>query len=466
MVEKELFDSSLVSYAIEKAKAAGASYADAMLCEETSFGYEIVQGAMRLAYQDSDLGIRIRMLHKGYMYSLSVENPTSESIAKLFRNMQKFKKQGNVGISDERESNRMHYIVKEKVEGSAEHLKNTALEMDKDIGRTKCIKSRYSSFNYSRAHTYFENTSNSRIECTVPQIGAFVNVAVSHAGNTRQRMVQKGAADGIDSLHRLRLVEDVVNDANNMEKLLETGINVNSQIKRIVLSPEIMGIATHESIGHPFEADRIIGREAAQAGLSYLTKDNLGMKIGSGAVNLHDDPTMVNLPGYYLYDDEGVKARDRILVKNGIQVNLFHNRETASLFGLESNGSARSSSVYVEPIVRMANTYLESDRSNRFDDLLDEAKNGAYVKNFMEWNIDDTRSFGKYQGNEAYIIENGRLGKPVKNFSIETRTTDFWGAVSMVDNEFEMFPGNCGKGEPMQGVPVGMGGPSALLIFR
>lgn len=83
----------------------------------------------------------------------------------------------------------------------------------------------------------------------------------------------------------------------------------------------------------------------------------------------------------------------------------------------------------------------------------------------MEWNIDDTRSFSRYQGSEAYMIKGGRLGKPVKNYRLESKTIDFWHAVRLVDREFELFLGNCGKGEPMQGVPVTMGGASALLSF-
>ncbi len=84
----------------------------------------------------------------------------------------------------------------------------------------------------------------------------------------------------------------------------------------------------------------------------------------------------------------------------------------------------------------------------------------------MEWNIDDTRSFSRYQGNEAYLIKNGSIGAPVKNFVLEKSTLDFWHAVRLVGKEREFHVGTCGKGEPMQGVPVMMGGASALLTFR
>jgi TldD protein len=231
------------------------------------------------------------------------------------------------------------------------------------------------------------------------------------------------------------------------------------------MAPEIAGIAVHESVGHPHEADRVYGREAAQAGTSYLTPKNLGMEIGSEAITLVDDPTVRNSYGFYLYDDEGVKAEPKVLVEKGLQTGLLLNREYAKVMGTHSNGSARSDSYSNEPLIRMSNTYIRPGTAS-FEEIISEARNGVYIKNFMEWNIDDTRSFARYQGNEAYMIKNGRIDKPVKNFVIESGTIDFWHAARLMGNDLKRFVGNCGKGEPMQGVPVTMGGPTTLLSFR
>ena len=131
----------------------------------------------------------------------------------------------------------------------------------------------------------------------------------------------------------------------------------------------------------------------------------------------------------------------------------------------KSNGSSRSDSYSNEPMVRMGNSYLEKG-SATLDELFEEAGEGIYIKNFTEWNIDDTRSFSRYQGNVAYIIKNGRIDKPAKNYRLEKGTLEFWHAVRLLGNDFRLYVGTCGKGEPMQGVPVTMGGPSALLTFK
>ena len=230
----------------------------------------------------------------------------------------------------------------------------------------------------------------------------------------------------------------------------------------VVCAPEVVGIASHESVGHPYEADRIMGREAAQAGESFLTQDDIGMRIGSEAVTVVDDPTLEGSAGYYLYDDEGVQARRKMLMTNGVVTEFLHNRETAYRMGMNSNGGARAMDYESEAIVRMSNTFLLPG-DYKDEELFEGVKKGVYIKSFMEWNIDDKRMNQKYVSSEAYLVENGKITKPVKRAVLETTTKDFWSSIDAVGKTPEYFTGNCGKGEPMQGVPVWMGGPGARL---
>jgi Predicted Zn-dependent proteases and their inactivated homologs len=89
----------------------------------------------------------------------------------------------------------------------------------------------------------------------------------------------------------------------------------------------------HESIGHPNESDRVFGREAAQAGTSYINGGNLGLKVGSEAVTIIDEPQISGSNGYYKYDDEGVIGRKKTIIKKGIQNELLTNREYAAMLG-------------------------------------------------------------------------------------------------------------------------------------
>src|SRR3989344_2176554 len=108
---------------------------------------------------------------------------------------------------------------------------------------------------------------------------------------------------------------------------------------------------------------------------------------------------------YYLYDDEGVKARKKYLQKKGVITEFLQNRQTAHEFNLKSNGSARASAFDREPLIRMSNTLVEPGSFSETE-IFEGIKKGIYLKSFMEWNIDDKRWQQKYVGNEAYLIEN------------------------------------------------------------
>jgi TldD protein len=150
------------------------------------------------------------------------------------------------------------------------------------------------------------------------------------------------------------------------------------------------------------------------------------------------------------------------LYRNGLINEFLQNRETAAKLGVTSNGSSRSINYDREAIVRMANTYLEpGDLTD--EELFEDVKNGVYIHSFTEWNIDDVRFNQRYVGREAYLIQNGELITPIVRPTIETTTLTFWMAVDGVSKTVDFESATCGKGDPMQGLPVLTGGPMVRL---
>ncbi|MCX8203877.1 MAG: TldD/PmbA family protein, partial [Nitrososphaeria archaeon] len=203
-------------------------------------------------------------------------------------------------------------------------------------------------------------------------------------------------------------------------------------------------------------------REAAQAGETYIKRELVGMRIGSEHVTIADDPTLPGSYGFYLYDDEGVRARERLLIERGVIKELLQNRETAAELGTSSNGSSRASSYDREPIVRMANTYMKPGNFG-FDELIEDVKLGVYIKTYSEWNIDDKRWNQRYVGVEAYAIRDGELAEPVFRPILEVTTRTLYSSVDAVGKDLQMTAGYCGKGDPMQAIPVWFGGPHIRL---
>ncbi len=459
-------DEDLADFAVNRALASGASYAEAYLLNEKSSSIAIEQGVFNGAAATESSGMRVRLIKKGRLFTFSTNVLSKEGIEASLRRASLFK--GNSIVLSREKVRRANYKAKQKKSFDSENPAEDLAEYDRQLAKNKLVRYRSMYLGYGISNSYFTNSDGTKIRATLPSISSFFSLILKSGSETRQRFLQYGGVGGYELFDLDKIGGEIEQEVKNLANVMSKGVSLSksklAEIRNVVVSPEISGIAVHESIGHPNEADRVFGREAAQAGTSYLNGSNLGMQIGSGAVNIVDDPTIEGAYGFYLYDDEGVMAGPKLIVKDGMQNELLLNREYAGMLGRKSNGSARSSDYSVEPIIRMSNTYLKPGNAD-FEDLIEEAGSGVYIKSFTEWNIDDTRSFAKYQGNEAYLIERGSIGKPVKNFSLEVSTFNFWKSVRLVDNEFKLYLGTCGKGEPEQGVPVTMGGAAALLSF-
>lgn len=306
-------------------------------------------------------------------------------------------------------------------------------------------------------------SDGARVHSRIPRIALdmFLTAFTPEKGSM-QRILMLGETSGWEGVERWNLPSVARKEVSILGKIINQAEAMRAQECDVILGPEVVGIVSHESSGHPGEADRALGREAAQAGETYLSSDSVGMTVGSEVVNVVEDPTIPGSFGYYLFDDEGVRARRRYLIKEGRVHEFLHNRETARVFGVESNASSRSVAFDREPIVRMSNTFVEKG-DHHLEELLEGVKKGIFIKNFMEWNIDDRRYNQKYVGLETYWIENGEIKGLIRNPVLEITTTGLWSSIDAVGREVEYHSGYCGKGDPMQTIPVWMGGPPVRL---
>jgi len=302
------------------------------------------------------------------------------------------------------------------------------------------------------------------IESRIPRLYISALLTLLHPQRgTLQRSREFGGSGGVELIEKWDPVRVISEEQVALERVLISGVEPPREKVAVVLGSEVVGLVVHESAGHPMEADRILGREASQAGESYVKPEYIGnYRIGNKYATVVDDPTLLNSYGFYLYDDEGVKARPRYLYKEGLINEPLHNRHTARVFNVKSNGASRSMDYASEPIVRMGNTYLVPGEMS-FEELIEDVDLGVYVKSYMEWNIDDIRWNQRYVGLEAYMIRNGELAEPVRNPVLEFTTGWFYSNILGVDRNLEFYPGICGKGEPSQGVPVWFGGPNVKL---
>ncbi len=349
---------------------------------------------------------------------------------------------------------------------SAEQKIDELMEIDKNLSSQDVkIPGRIMSCPNELTEKYFVNSEGSTISSFIPKIAAFAFITVVENGKPEQAYKQFGRSGGWEAFQEWKMTESLLHEAKVLQRMLKEGKPVRAGTMDLVCGTEVTGIASHESCGHPIEADRILGREMSQAGRSFIYLGGpywTGTRIGSDIVTIVDDPTVRNSYGYYEYDDEGIKARRRYLYKNGLINEFLQNRETAAKLETRSNGSSRSINYDREAIVRMANTFLMPGDWTE-EEIIEDVNNGIYMKSFTEWNIDDRRFNQRYVGREAYLIENGELKHPVARPIIETTTKNWWSAVDAISRKIEYDAATCGKGDPMQGVPVYTGGPVIRL---
>ncbi len=311
---------------------------------------------------------------------------------------------------------------------------------------------------------YLYTSDGVSITSFTPRIEAFMMMTMFGKNGPNQRFVQVGGTGGWELVDEWKLESKVREEARILAKVTNEAQKAPEGTLDFVVGSEVVGIICHENVGHPSEADRILGREGAQAGESYMTPDMLGQQVASEVVTIIDDPTIPRSAGYYQYDDEGVKARPRYLIKNGIFMEMLHNRESAFLMNTESTGAARASAFNREPIPRMANTYMaEGDHS--FEEIFEDIELGIYMKSYTEWNIDDRRYQSKYVGFESYLIKDGELTDIlVFRPALETTTPGLLKSIDACSKGLDFVAATCGKSDPMQGAPVWKGGALAVRI--
>jgi len=223
----------------------------------------------------------------------------------------------------------------------------------------------------------------------------------------------------------------------------------------VVLGPGWPGVLLHEAVGHGLEADFNRKKTSAFSGL-------IGQKVASEKVTVVDNGTMPNRRGSLNMDDEGVPTQETVLIENGILKTFLSDKLNARLMGGTSTGSGRRESYHHVPMPRMTNTYMLNGHDMP-EDIIKSVKRGLYAVNFGGGQVDITNGKFVFSASEAYLIEDGKVTRPVKGATLIGNGPEALKYVSMVGNDLALDEGigTCGKAG--QSVPVGVGMPTIKL---
>jgi TldD protein len=223
----------------------------------------------------------------------------------------------------------------------------------------------------------------------------------------------------------------------------------------IVLGPGWPGILLHEAIGHGLEGDFNRKKTSAFAGL-------MGQRVASPGVTIVDDGTIPNRRGSITIDDEGTPSQRTTLIEDGILVGYMQDRQNARLMGMQPTGNGRRESYAHLPMPRMTNTVMLGGSADPAE-ILASVDNGIYAVAFGGGQVDITSGKFVFSCTEAYRIDKGRIGAPIKGAMLIGNGPDALTRVKMIGNDMALDEGigTCGKNG--QGVPVGVGQPTLRI---
>jgi len=224
---------------------------------------------------------------------------------------------------------------------------------------------------------------------------------------------------------------------------------------KVVLGPGWPGVLLHEAIGHGLEGDFNRKGTSAFAG-------RIGERVAASGVTVVDDGTLPDRRGSLNVDDEGTPTRRTVLIEDGILKGYMQDTLNARLMGVAPTGNGRRESYAHLPLPRMTNTYMLAGNRDP-QEIIAAVDRGLYAVNFGGGQVDITSGKFVFSASEAYLIENGKVTRPVKGATLIGNGPDVLTRVTMIGNDLQLDSGVGTCGKDGQSVPVGVGQPTLLI---
>ncbi|RMG59964.1 MAG: metalloprotease TldD, partial [Gammaproteobacteria bacterium] len=285
-----------------------------------------------------------------------------------------------------------------------------------------------------------------------PLVRMNVNVIMEQGGRREQGSAGGGGRVGYDWFLEGDRWQEFVAEAVRTASVNMEAVEAPAGTMDVVLGPGWPGVLLHEAIGHGLEGDFNRKGTSAFAG-------RLGERVAAPGVTVVDDGTLPDRRGSLSIDDEGTPTQCTTLIEDGILVGYMQDKLNARLMGMQPTGNARRESYAHLTIPRMTNTYmLAGDHDPQ--EIIASVENGLYAVNFGGGQVDITSGKFVFSASEAYLIENGRVTRPVKGATLIGNGPDVLTRVKMIGNDLELDAGVGVCGKDGQSVPVGVGQPT------
>ncbi len=448
--------------AIRYAQDAGIQYCDARAEQQERKSVLLENNETEYVKTNDDRGIGIRIIKDSVWNFCSITNPESfEQIKDLIDNSIKNTKNSNKNKIE------LYPNISKKIRINYQSIKKPELEEIIKIGLEcskiilqvpKVVKSIINPW-YTLNSKYFVNSEGSEIQQNFTDTVVEMIATAHDSGVTQAVNITEGGRGGLEQITNKNKIYQSAKEIASKASQLTLAKPAKEENATVVMNPDFVSLLTHEILGHPSEADRVLGKEMAWAGGAWW-KDKLGEKIGSENLSVFDDPTIKESLGWYQFDDEGIETKKTTLVEKGVLKNHMQNRETAQIFNSAPTGNMRATNYRFMPLIRMACTCIgNGDRDAT--EMIKEVKHGYLISNMKIPSIDMKRYNWSISCQYAQKIENGEITDLLRDVIVMGTAPKFFESIDACGNDFTIRPiTNCGKGDPMQSMIMGNGGPT------
>jgi TldD protein len=449
-----------ISHALGKVKVREVDYADLYFESQTSESVSMEEGLVKRAVKSVSQGAGIRATageKTGFAYSDELTKRDLEIAADTARYIANSPHGGNPLPVTHRMPSRNLYPLEASQSDVATTERVDLLNLiDKEARKyDPRIKNVMASFNTEQKRVLVATSEGLVVGDVQPLSRLQVTCIAEENGNRQIGTFGGGGRVGFAFFHEQNRYAHYAREAARQAILNLSAVDAPAGIMPVVLAGGWPGILLHEAIGHGLEADFNRRKTSAFSNL-------MGKRVASDVCTIVDDGTLPFRRGSLNMDDEGTPTGRTVLIERGILRGYLTDRLNARLMGIPLTGNGRRESFQAIPLPRMTNTFMLAGTSDP-DDILRSVTRGLYAVSFGGGQVDITNGKFVFSASEAYLIEDGKITKPVKGATLIGNGPEILTKVSMVGHDLKLDEGIGTCGKDGQSVPVGVGLPTIRI---
>ncbi len=448
-----MLNKTVIENVLDAALSRGGDFAEIFVEDKNTGNIKLVGGLIESNVSGRDYGVGIRILDKFNCIYAYTSDSSEENLIKVAKdaaaalNSSKTELVLNLIRKDIPNNNPIFKSLIETPKGEKVELLRRAYNAAKSYDEV--ITQVTANYLEEEQHILVANTEGLLVEDIRVRTRFAVSSVASLNGKMQQGYYAPGASMGFEFYEGTN-VEDIGREASRIAKTSIYADYCPSGNMPVIIDNEFGGVLFHEACGHALEASFVSKNTSAFAG-------KLGQVVASELVTAIDDGTMKNGWGTTNIDDEGTKTQRNVLIENGILKSYLIDKLNGRRMNMSSTGSSRRQSYRFAPTSRMNNTYIDAGNS-KLEDMISNTESGLYAKKLGGGSVNPATGDFNFAVMEGYIIENGKIAKPVRGASIIGNGTKVLELIDMVGDNLQLGQGMCGAASGS--IPANVGQPA------